>query len=277
VTDPEPLRRTGSSDATRSHFGWNPLRPLDLLASTGMAAAYKTIFVTVRQLVVGRRLSIRVDDGLLVLTVTRFSSRLGRLATGGHHDVRLEAKDVCWRDYAFDRAHVTLHNLRFRGILRPTEMVAAPVEMTIELPAPALDEMFKWAAPRLAGEVGPDGVARLHFAKRRGSGHVEVDAWLDDSTPGGPTLRVTPLAVVRRKRWSLPARTPSYRVRVPDLPHGLRLTAIDFAPGVVRLTGTLPEWRADMPRARVEDVIGQLSAVGRPLSVIWSSAADTRR
>jgi hypothetical protein len=228
------------------------LRPLDLLATTGMAAAYKTMFLTARQFVVGRRLSIRVEDGTLDLTVTRLSSRL---ADGHHHDVRVEAKDVSWRDYEFDRAHVVLRGLHFRGSLRPTELVASPVELTVEVPAPALDDVFRWAAPRLAAEVGPDGIARLHFARRLGSGHVEVDARLD-----GETLWVTPRAIVRRRRWSLPERTPSYRVRVPELPHGLRLTSVDFAPGIVRLTGTLPQWRADVP-----------------LSLIWSGAADTRR
>jgi hypothetical protein len=238
-----------------------------MLANTGVSAAYQTMFVTLRRLVVGRRLSVRVEDGTLDLTVTRFSSRLElkHLTTGRHHDVHLEAEDVSWRDFEFDRAHVTLHNLHFRGSLRPTELVAAPVDLTVELPAPALDDMFRWAAPRLAGTVGPDGIARLHFAKRRGSGHVEVDARLD-----GSTLWVTPRAVVRRRRWNLPARTPSYRVRVPELPHGLQLTSIDFAPGIVRLTGTLPEWRVDMARTRLEDIVGQLSAVGRPLSIIWS-------
>ncbi|TPG33765.1 hypothetical protein [Mycolicibacterium hodleri] len=265
MTDPAPLR------------GWDAFRPLDLLANTGVAAAYKTMFITLRQLVVGRRLTVRVgspEDGILVLTVTRFSSEmdLRRLAWGGHHDVRLEATDISWRDYEFNRADVTLHNLHFRGSLRPTELVASPVELTLELPTPALDDLFRWAAPRLSGEVGPDGIARLHFAKRRGSGHVEVDARLD-----GSTLWVTPRAVVRRRRWILPARTPSYRVRLPELPNGLQLTSIDFAPGIVRLTGTLPEWRTDMPRTRLEGVIGQLSVVGRPLSLIWSGATDSRR
>ncbi|WP_293242926.1 hypothetical protein [Mycolicibacterium sp.] len=262
MTDPAPLR------------GWDAFRPLDLLVNTGVAAAYKTMFVTLRQLVVGRRLSVRVDDGLLVLTVTRFTSELdlSRLASGRHHDVHLVATDISWQGYEFERAYVTLHNLHFRGNLRPTELVAAPVDLTVELPAPALDDMFRWAAPRLAGEVGPDGVARLHFARRRGSGHVEVDARLD-----GSTLWVTPRAVVRRRRWSLPARTPSYRVRIPELPHGLQLTSIDFAPGIVRLTGTVAEWRADMPHTRLEDVIGQLSVVGKPLSLMWTTAADARR
>jgi hypothetical protein len=43
---------------------------------------------------------------------------------------------------------------------------------------------------------------------------------------------------------------------------------VDLAPGVVRLTGTLPQWRMEVPRARLEDVINQLSAVGRPLNPI---------
>jgi hypothetical protein len=44
---------------------------------------------------------------------------------------------------------------------------------------------------------------------------------------------------------------------------------VDLAPGVVRLTGTLPQWRMEVPRGRLEDVITQLSAVGRPLNLIW--------
>jgi hypothetical protein len=259
VTDPGPVR------------AWNPFRPLSLIADTGVGAAYKTMFATLRPLVTGRRVSVRIDDGTLVCTVTHLGSRL-RLGRRTHPDVRLTVRDVSWRDHAFDEATVVLHDLHLRGHPLPTELVAAPVELTVELPAPALDELFRWAAPRFAGDIGPDGVARLHFAKRRGSGHVEVDARFD-----GATLTVTPRAVVRRKRWPLPARTPSYRVRVPELPHGLRLTSVDFAPGVVRLTGTLPQWRVDVPHTRLESIVGQLGAIGGPLSVIWSGTADTRR
>jgi hypothetical protein len=256
VTDPGPLRKL------------DPFRPLDVLANTGVAAAYQTLFFTFRRLVVGRRMTVRVDDAALVLTVTKCNSHLDfwKLSGGKHQDVRLEARDISWRDYGLDRALVILYNLHFRGPLRPTELVAAPVELMVEVDAPALDDLFRWAAPRLAAEVGPDGVARLHFARRRGSGHVEVDATLD-----GTTLWVTPRAVVRHRRWALPARTPSYRVRLPDLPHGLELTSLDFAPGIVRLTGTLPEWHIDVPRTGLESIVGQLGAVGRPLSLIWPS------
>jgi LmeA-like phospholipid-binding len=233
VTDPEPLP------------GRDRFRSLDSLANTGVAAAYQTMLFTLRRLVVGRRVAVRVDEGLLTLTITRLRSRLDLrgLSIAQVNDVRLAARDVRWQGHRLEHASVVLRNVRIRPSVPPV-LVAAPVELTVEVPAPALDDLLRWAAPRLSGDIGPDGVARLHLAKRRGSGHVEVDARLD-----GATLWVTPRAVVRRKRWALPARTPSYRVRLPDLPHGLELTSIEFAPGLVRLTGMLSEWRMDVPRS----------------------------
>jgi hypothetical protein len=94
-------------------------------------------------------------------------------------------------------------------------------------------------------------------------GHLEVDARLD-----GSTLWLRPrVLVVRRSRWTLPARTPAYPVRLPELPHGLALTAITFAPDMVYVSGTLPEWRMDLPRKLLEDIISQLSVAGVPLNL----------
>jgi hypothetical protein len=94
-------------------------------------------------------------------------------------------------------------------------------------------------------------------------GHVEVDARVD-----GSTLWLKPRGlVVRQSRWRLPARTPAYPVRLPEFPHGLTLTGISFAPGVVTLSGTLAEWRMDVPRKRLEDILNQLSVAGVPLNL----------
>ena len=35
----------------------------------------------------------------------------------------------------------------------------------------------------------------------------------------------------------------------------------------VCLSGTLPEWRMDLPRKRLEDLLNQLSVVGVPLNL----------
>lgn len=264
VTQPRPIRR------------WDPFRPLDMVwnlwssATTapvngGAAVAYRTLFFTLRRMMVGRRMSVRSDDGVLALTITEFDSRLDLhgLAVGQLSDVRLVASDLEWNGHRFERASAVLHNVHVRPSVPPV-LVAAPVELTLEVPAPVLDNLFQAKAPRLSGEVGADGVARLRLARRLGSGHVEVEARLN-----GSTLWLQPRAIVRRKRRALPARTPGYPVRLPELPHGLRLTSVEFGPGVVRLTGTLSEWRMELPRTRLEDMIAQLSVVGRPLNLIW--------
>ena len=263
MTHPRPLRR------------FDPFRPIDMLTSlwsstamapvsSGAAAAYRTLFMTVRRLVVGRRLAVRLEDGDLTLTVTEFDSRLDvrGLSVGQLNDVRLAARDICWDGKQFDRATAVLRNVHMRPSAPPA-LVAAPVELSMEVPAAVLDDLFRWVAPRLSGEVGPDGIARLRLARRPMVGHLEVDARLD-----GSTLWLKPSGlVIRRSRWTLPARTPAYPVRLPELPHGLTLTSISFAPDLVCLSGTLPEWRMDVPQKRLEEILNQLSVVGVPLNL----------
>ncbi len=260
---------------TRPLRRWDPFRPLDMLASlwstaavapvsTGAAAAYRTLFMTLRRLVVGRELSVRLDEGDITLTVTEFDSRLDvrGLAVGQLSDVRLAARDICWDKNRLDRATAVLHNVHLRPSAPPV-LIAAPVHLTVELPADALDDLFRLAAPRLTGEIGEDGVARLRLARRPAFGHLEVDALLD-----GSTLWLKPRGlVVRSKRMRLPNRTPAYPVHLPELPHGLQLTDISIEPDMLCLSGTLQEWRVDVPRTRLEDVINQLSVVGRPLNL----------
>ena len=232
--------------------------------STGAAAAYRTLFMTLRKLVVGRELSVRLDEGDITLTVTEFDSKLDvrGLAVGQLSDVRLAARDIRWDNNRLDRATAVLHNVHLRPAAPPV-LVAAPVDLSVEFPADALDDLFRLAAPRLAGEIGPDGIARLRLARRPGLGHLEIDAVLD-----GSTLWLHPRGLIlSRKRFRLPDRTPRYRVMLPELPHGLVLTDISIEPDKLCLSGTLDEWRIDVPRARLEDVINQLSVVGRPLNL----------
>jgi hypothetical protein len=262
MSHPGPLRR------------WDPFHPLDMLTlwssaaiapvSAGAAAAYRTLFMTLRRLVVRRPLTIRLEDGVVTLTVTEFDSQLDvrSLSVGQLNDVRVSARDVQWNGNRFDKATAVLHNVHLRPAVPPV-LVAAPVELSVELATGILDDLFRWAAPRLAGDVGQDGIARLRLARRPAIGHLQVDARLD-----GSTLWLKGRAlVIGRRRLSLPERTPAYPVHLPELPHGLRLTGIGFAPGMLCLTGMLPEWRMDVPRGRLEDIINQLSAVGRPLNL----------
>lgn len=261
--------------ASRPLRRFDPFRPLDMLTSlwsatammpvnSGAAAAYRTLFTTLRRLVVGRRLTARLDEGDLTMTVTEFDSRLDvrGLSVGQLNDIKLAARDIRWRTSTFDHATVVLHNVHMKPT-SPLVVVAAPVEMTLEVPAAALDDLFRWLAPRFSGEIGSDGVARLRMARRPQLGHAEVEATVD-----GSTLWLRPRGVtIGGSRWRLPVRTPAYPVRLPEFAHGLQLTGIVFAPGAVRLTGTLPQWRAELPRKRLEDLIAQLGVTGVPLNL----------
>ena len=220
---------------------FDPLRPLDMLTSVwsatamapvngGAAAAYRTLFMTMRRLVVGRRLTVRLDDGDLTMTVTKFDSRLDvrGLSVGQLNDVTLTGRNIHWATSSFDHATVVLHNVHMKPTAPPL-LVAAPVDLTLEVSTKQLDDLFRSVAPRLRGEIGADGVARLHMASRPRMGHVDVDARLD-----GSALWLTPRGLtIGGSRWRLPARTPAYRVQLPELPHGLQLTGVAFTPGVV--------------------------------------------
>ncbi|MGV0632924.1 LmeA family phospholipid-binding protein [Mycolicibacillus trivialis] len=254
---------------------WDPFRPLDMLAtlfstaaaippvSSGAAMAYRTLFMTLRRLVVGRRITVHLDEGSLSLVVTGFDSRLDvrNLSVGQLDDVRIEARDLVWDDNRLDRATVLLRNVHFRPSTPPV-VVAAPVELTVDLPAAVVGDVIRWAMPRLAGEIGPDGVARLHWARRPLLGNIEVDAQVD-----GSTLWLQPRGVVlRRRRWALSERTPAYPIQLPPFPHGLELTDVRLGPDTLHLTGVLPEWRMAVPQAGLETIITQLSSVGRQLN-----------
>jgi hypothetical protein len=270
-----PPKPVGRRDQNRQMRRFDPLRPLDMLTSVwsatamapvngGAAAAYRTLFMTMRRLVVGRRLTVRLDDGDLTMTVTRCDARLDvrGLSVGQLNDVTLIGRNIHWGTSSFDNATAVLHNVHMKPTSPPV-LVAAPVDLTLELPADALDDLFRSVAPRLRGQVGPDGVARLYLARRPGMGHVDVEAELD-----GSALWLTPRRVtIAGSRWRLPARTPAYRVRLPEFAHGLQLSRVDFTPGVVRLTGTLPEWRTELPRKRLEDIVTQLDVSGVVLNL----------
>ena len=219
MTRPRPLRR------------FDPFRPIDMLTSlwssaavapvsTGAAAAYRTLFMTVRRLVVGRRLAVRLDDGDLTLTVTEFDSRLDvrGLSVGQLNDVRLAARDICWHGSRFDRATAVLHNVHMKPTAPPV-LVAAPVELTLEIPAPVLDDLFRWAAPRLSGEVGGDGIARLRLARQTAAGSRRGRRCTSTARRCGSSRAVSPSA--SRGGGCLRARPP-IRCACPNFRTGLR-------------------------------------------------------
>ncbi len=196
--------------------------------TTGAAIAYRTLFQTLRRLVVGRDLTVRTNGSDLTLTVTELDFRveLRGLAMGQVGDVLLVAENVGWREYRFDQAMAVASNVHFRPGTT-SEAVAAPVELSLKLPADVLEELVAQASPQFTAEIGDDGVVRLRWARRPGWGHLEVDIRIV-----GTALWLQPRAlVVGGRRMGLPARLPIYPVELPDLPRGLLITKADVRPG----------------------------------------------
>jgi len=263
---------------------WDPFRPLDALSSfwasaagnaltSGPAGAYKSLFDTLRKQAIGRRMTVKLKSGEMTLTVTALDADLDvrTLSVGQLNTVAISASDIVWNGWQFDKATAVLHNTHIKPSNTPV-LVAAPLELTIEMSTRALDKMIDRASslpgrasPRLLGRIDAGGVAQIRWARRPDLGHLEVDATID-----GSTLLVKPrLLALRRARWHLPNRLPAYRIQLPKLPRELTPTAVDFSPETLRLTGRMPEWRVAVPRRRIEEAIDQLNQVSRSVNLSW--------
>ena len=123
----------------------DPFRALDVLgslwSSTGLpsvtagaaqavAVPYRTLFTTLQQLLVGKRVTVRMGDHDVVLTVTELDSELESrgLAVGQLGEVRVAACDIEWGQQRLQRAVAVLRNVHIRPGVPPV-VVAAPVEV----------------------------------------------------------------------------------------------------------------------------------------------------
>jgi hypothetical protein len=262
----------------------DPLRALDALgslwSSTGLpsvtagaaqavAAPYRTLFTTLQQLLVGKRVTVGMGDHDVTLTVAELDSELEPrgLTVGQLGEIRVAASDIEWGDQHLQRAVAVLRNVHIRPGVPPL-VIAAPVELSTDLPAKVFDDMLRQSAPRLHAQLNADSTAQLHWASRPGWGSLEVDVDVV-----GTTLWVRPRALLtgltRQRRWKLPDRTPAHPVQLPDLPHGLLVTAVALGADSLQISALLPEWRMDLPLRHLEDVISQLSQGA--LSFAWPS------
>jgi hypothetical protein len=247
---------------------WSSTGLPSVTAGAAQAAAmpYRTLFITLQQLLIGKEVTVRIGDHDVVLTVTELDSALEPqgLAVGQLGDVRLAVRDIRWDRNHLQSAVAVLHNLHIRPGMPPL-VVSAPAELSTAVPANIFDDVLRQAAPQLRGELCEDGNARLRWARRPGWGGLDVDVDVV-----GKTLWLRPRALVTgRRRWILPARMPAYQVPLPELPHGLLVTGVSFGADSLQISGLLPEWRMELPLRYLEDLISQLSQGA--LSFAWPS------
>ncbi|SOJ53802.1 hypothetical protein MSIMFB_01299 [Mycobacterium simulans] len=235
-------------------------------AAQAVSMPYRTLFMTLQQLLVGKEVTVRIGDHDVVLTVTELDSALDPqgLAVGQLGEVRVAARDVRWDQHHLRSAVAVLRNVHIRPGVPPL-VVAAPTELSSTLPAEVFDDVLRQAAPQLRSELRQDGTARLRWARRPDWAGLEVDADVV-----GAALWLRPRAVIAgQRRWTLPAWTPAYRVPLPELPHGLLITEVSLGVDSLHLSALLPEWRMDLPMRYLEDLITRLSQGA--LSFTWPS------
>lgn len=178
----------------------------------------------------------------------------------------MAARGISWDQHHLHSAVAVLRNVHIRPGVPPL-VIAAPVELSSALPTEIFDDVLRQATPQLRGELSESGAARLRWARRPDWGGLEVDVDVAGTT-SQTTLWLRPRTVITgQRRWTLPARTPAYRVPLPELPHGLRITDVSLAADCLQLSALLPEWRTELPLRYLESVITQLSQGA--LSFVW--------
>lgn len=248
-----------------SGAGW----PVGSPGMTGVGAAatpYRALFAALQKRLVGREINTRVGGHDVALTVTGFDSPLDPLGltVGQFGEVRVAARDLCWDGHRFERASALLHNAHLRPGM-PTTLIAAPVDLSVTLPAAVIDEMLQQRVPRLSGAACADDTVRVHWRRRPDWGALDVGVELSGSTLW---LRARALST-RGRRWGLSDRIPAYPVRLPAPPGQLVVTGASLHPDSLEITGLLPQWQVELPMTDIEDVITRLSQKTGPFNFRW--------
>lgn len=204
---------------------------------------HRPLGVLLFRLALGRSLTVPLEQGRLTLALTGLTSRtdIRRLALGQLTDLRISARDIRWEGASLQRARIVARNVRLRPGVPPI-VVAAPVEVSLELHAADIDELVRRSAPRLLGDVDADGVARLRWARRPALGALLISTELDET---GMRLRPHTIEWGGHRRWRLPTRTPAYRLRLRNMPEDLRLTDVTFGRNTVYVSAVLARWQVD--------------------------------
>jgi hypothetical protein len=217
------------------------------------------IMGAVQRHLVGREVEVDCAGSPIRLTVVRLEAEPDSraLSVGQLGEVVLTAQDVNFAGFRSPGATATFQNAHLRPG-SPTQLVAAPVNLQVELDNDTLAQLMRKVTDRLNASVDDKGVGRLAWGRYPHIGHVEVDASIVNTAL---TLRPRHLVAFGR-RWALPRWMARYSMPLPAA-NGLLVRSVALQPGSIVLSATLQEWRYDVPRARWEDVLAQLSPANR--------------
>ncbi|UMP01251.1 LmeA family phospholipid-binding protein [Amycolatopsis sp. EV170708-02-1] len=252
-------------------FDLNPLPELFGLAAAGRAllpnvpVTPAAILKTVTEQLVGRRLTAKVDGHDVGLTLTGLdyqADSLSLAATGRVGDVRIVVEDVDWPETPLERITVLASNVRLRSLPSPAA-IPEQVKMAIRVSPEVLQARVAEVRPGIIVTPGEDGHFHIRWEKRPRWGHLALE-----STVEHDAVVLRPMSVhIGRRRFGPPSRLKPIVLPLPELPQGIRLTAVEAHDGHLVLHALAEEWPEKLSTVPLGDLLGWVTTAVTTLTL----------
>ncbi len=248
-----------------------PITPLDWLKVVDDLARAPTrvlleTFASVTDALVGKEVELRSAAGTVTVEVDSIVGAhsappvaMGAWRPGldleGLETVDIAVHDVRWDGGRIDRLTIQAHNVHLEGGV-VGKLVAGPIGVAGEVDQATLDDWLERHDAPVTAVL--DGTDRATVRPRGSRLTAVVSAELEDD--GG--VVAFPIHSVRWAGIPVPFGdrfVSTRRVTVPALPRDLRLTGVSSAPGVLRATGVVDDFREPLV---LESLLRAASTVG---------------
>jgi hypothetical protein len=249
---------------------WAPWTELAGLAAAGRAlvpavpTTPAAVLRSASERLVGRRLTVKTGGADVELTLTELDYRADslRLATGKLGDVRIVAEDVTWPETPLKRVTVVAGDVRVRSLPAPS-VTPATVAIEIIVDGDVVRSLITKLRPGIIAEPGEAGLVAIRWGRHPRWGHAEFEPEVD-----GTDLFLRPRALrVAGFRIPLPRTLKPVALPPPDLPRGLRLTAVEVRGGELALHVLAEEWPERLSRIPPADLLGWLTTAALTLTI----------
>lgn len=228
-------------------------------AASSSAGLLDKVVSLLRSRLLDRRLTAQTPQGEVTLTLTELDIPVdsATLSVGQLDDITATAKDICWRDLRFQQVEATLRNPSLRSG-KPTELVAAPVDLRLTLAEEQLADLLAKVRPELLLEVTPEAVIILRWRQHPQWGHLEVSGGAD-----GTRIWVRAHALVRGgRRLGVSHRVPPVAFRLPLPADRVTIEALEPGPRSIDLVVRVDQVRVPVPSGGLDELVRRLGKLG---------------
>lgn len=265
--------RSGAGSSGEGRSSWLRAPARAVVGALGAAATVARPFTSLTPVLVnallhqlvGRRLTLRYGGGDVVLTVqlVEAATMSAGLAAGHLGEVRLAATDLSWPGGRLERVAVTADDVRLRTPALATDVILAAVSVDIAATIDA-EQLSGWLPVRRRVDlrIGSDGVLRAALRSAPWLGGIELEPQVSESE-----IWLRPRAVRMGRRLRLPIWLPAYRLRLPQLPHRMRVTAVECGPATITVSGVIPRWERALSATVVAQLLARPASLSEPVGV----------